>query len=65
MTSTVSLGLCASCVHGQTIESSKGSIFLLCRLSFTQAGFEKYPRLPVVSCSGYQSATGQAGSKPG
>ena len=54
MTSSVSAGLCASCVHGQTIESSKGSTFLLCRLSFTDPRFAKYPQLPVVSCAGYR-----------
>jgi len=54
VTSAVSLGLCASCVHGQTIESSKGSTFLLCRLSFSDPRFEKYPRLPVLSCAGYR-----------
>jgi hypothetical protein len=50
----VSPGLCASCVHAQAIESSKGSTFTLCRLSFTDPRFVKYPRLPVVVCSGYQ-----------
>ena len=48
-------GLCASCVHAQEIESSKGSTFTLCRLSFIDPRVVKYPRLPVVVCSGYQS----------
>ena len=46
-------GLCASCVHAQKIESSKGSTFVLCRLSHTDPRFVRYPRLPVLACDGY------------
>jgi hypothetical protein len=52
----VSPGLCASCTHAQTVASPKGSTFTLCRLSFTDPRFAKYPRLPVLVCSGYQPA---------
>jgi hypothetical protein len=47
-------GLCADCVHARQIESDRGSTFLLCQLSFTDPRFEKYPRLPVLACSGYE-----------
>ena len=47
------LGLCADCRHAQQIKSSKGSLFLLCTLSKTDPRFLKYPRLPVLACSGY------------
>jgi hypothetical protein len=46
-------GLCASCVHAQKIESSKGSTFVLCGLSYTDPRFVRYPRLPVLACDGY------------
>jgi hypothetical protein len=46
-------GLCASCVHTRIIESAKGSRFVLCNLSATDARFPKYPRLPVLRCVGY------------
>ena len=46
-------GLCADCTHAQRVESSHGSVFLLCQLSRTDPGFPKYPRLPVLACSGY------------
>ena len=46
-------GLCASCVHAQKIESSKGSTFVLCCLSYTDPRFVRYPRLPVLACDGY------------
>jgi hypothetical protein len=53
-------GLCASCVHAQTITSSRESVFYLCRLSFTDPRFRKYPPLPVLACSGYQRAESPA-----
>jgi hypothetical protein len=48
-----SLGLCATCTHARPIESPKGSQFLLCKLSQSDPAFPKYPRLPVLTCSGY------------
>jgi len=52
--STDRLGLCADCIHARWIESDKGSRFLQCQLSFTDKSFEKYPRLPVLVCRGYE-----------
>jgi len=46
-------GLCSGCLHARLIASTKGSQFLLCQLSQSDASFPKYPRLPVLSCSGY------------
>ena len=48
-----SVGLCATCTHSRRITSDRGSIFYLCELSKTDPRFPKYPRLPVLSCSGY------------
>ena len=48
------LGLCADCKFARRIASSKGSTFLLCGLSKTDSRFPKYPRLPVLNCTGYQ-----------
>ena len=47
-------GLCARCTHSRQIESARGSKFWLCQLSATDARFPKYPRLPVLSCPGYE-----------
>ncbi len=49
-----SSGLCADCVHSRCVESSRGSVFLLCGLSRSDPRFAKYPPLPVLSCPGYQ-----------
>ena len=35
------------------ITSDRGSTFVQCQLSFSDSRFAKYPRLPVLNCSGY------------
>lgn len=47
-------GLCADCIHALHIESSRGSAFLFCQLSRSDPRFAKYPRLPMLSCPGYE-----------
>ena len=54
-------GLCASCAHAQVVTSSRGSDFYLCRLSFADSRFPRYPPLPVNACAGYQ----RTGEPPG
>ena len=46
-------GLCASCRHAIIIRNDRGSVFVQCGLARTNPAFPKYPRLPVVSCTGY------------
>jgi len=53
-------GLCASCKNVRRIISDRGSRFFLCELSKTDPRFPKYPRLPVLSCSGYIQVTAAA-----
>jgi len=48
------VGLCARCCHVRLIRSDRGAIFYSCQQSETDARFSKYPRLPVLSCSGYE-----------
>jgi hypothetical protein len=50
-------GLCATCVHARRVESARGSEFILCELSAIDPAFPKYPRLPVIECSGYVPKT--------
>jgi hypothetical protein len=47
-------GLCRNCHYARRIESDRGSIFFMCELSFEDSRFVKYPRLPVLACSGYR-----------
>jgi hypothetical protein len=46
-------GLCATCRHLREIVSGKGARFLYCLLSETDERYPKYPRIPVLQCSGY------------
>jgi hypothetical protein len=50
------VGLCADCRNARRVESDRGSIFWRCELSLTDPRFPKYPRLPVLACSGYDGA---------
>ena len=47
-------GLCEHCRHRRDVESAT-SRFVLCTRSFSDPAFPKYPRLPVLSCAGYES----------
>jgi hypothetical protein len=47
-------GLCGDCSHCRRVESSRGSVFVFCELSLSDPSFAKYPRLPVLSCRGYE-----------
>ena len=52
--STSDAGLCPSCRHVTIIVSDRGSVFYRCRLSDTDPAFPRYPRLPVLTCSGWR-----------
>jgi hypothetical protein len=41
-------------VNARIIENKRGSRFYMCELSKVDASFPRYPRLPVVECSGYK-----------
>src|SRR4029079_15110831 len=42
-----------TCAHAAVIRNDRGSTFVRCELSRTDPRFPRYPRLPVVSCVGY------------
>jgi len=50
------VGLCLTCRHMQLITSDRGSRFYRCGKSDVDPNFAKYPRLPVLRCSGYEQA---------
>lgn len=47
------IGLCEHCRHARIVETTR-SVFWMCALSATDARFDKYPRLPVLECDGYE-----------
>jgi hypothetical protein len=59
----VSPGLCGLCVHARVVESGKGSRFYLCRLFAVDPRFPKYPRLPVLECSGFERIESKSGEE--
>ncbi len=48
------IGLCEHCKHSRIIQNPRGSIFYMCELSSTDPRFPKYPRLPVLTCDGFE-----------
>lgn len=56
------VGLCRTCVHAALVRTRR-SVFWRCGLSDTDTRFERYPRLPVLQCSGW-SPRGDAGPAP-
>jgi len=57
------VGLCSVCRHARRVTTPR-SVFWMCRLAATDPRFERYPRLPVESCEGYEPGTPEEGSKP-
>jgi hypothetical protein len=61
------VGLCATCRHARTVPSRR-TVYWLCRLAATDPRFERYPRLPVTRCDGYEPgapAEGEEGEAEG
>lgn len=46
-------GLCAGCVHAAVVRSRR-SRYLRCALSDMDPAFPRYPRLPVLTCRGFE-----------
>jgi hypothetical protein len=56
-------GLCPSYTHMFRVETPRGSVFIMCKLSNTDASFAKYPSVPVLECPGYRPKTEKKRSK--
>lgn len=46
-------GLCDRCVHVKRVRTPR-SEFLLCERSKLDPAYPRYPRLPVLSCPGFE-----------
>jgi hypothetical protein len=57
-------GLCDRCLHQRLVPNSRGSVFSLCERSRTDPAFRRYPRIPVLRCSGFEPAPGSGGGAP-
>ena len=47
-------GLCDTCAFHQEVRNTRGSSFSLCTRSREDPAYPRYPRLPVLSCAGYE-----------
>ncbi len=47
-------GLCDTCRHQQLVPNTRGSVFSLCTRSRHDPAYPRYPRLPVLTCPGYE-----------
>lgn len=54
MSSRPVAGLCSDCFHTELVRSDRGMIFYRCQLAGIDSKFPKYPRLPVITCTGYK-----------
>ena len=50
---TADAGLCGSCRWAERVPTRRGSAFLKCGRSAEDPSFVRYPRLPVLRCTGY------------
>jgi hypothetical protein len=57
-TSRPAAGLCDRCLHQRLVPNTRGSVFSLCERSRVDPAFPRYPRLPVLSCSGFEPGPG-------
>lgn len=57
-------GLCARCRHCRRIVSDRGSVFYLCRRAAQEPEYPKYPRLPVLTCRGFEPESPAASAPP-
>jgi hypothetical protein len=48
------VGLCDSCRHQRVVRNTRGSSFSLCQRSKDDDRYPRYPRLPVMTCPGYE-----------
>jgi hypothetical protein len=47
-------GLCDHCRWQRVVRNTRGSVFSLCEKAKVDPRFAKYPRLPVLRCSGFE-----------
>jgi hypothetical protein len=56
------IGLCERCRHARVVETPR-SVFWMCALAAADPRFDKYPRLPILKCTGFEE--GVPGTPPG
>ena len=49
-------GLCGTCMHASVKGTNRGTAYLRCTRAAWDDSLDKYPRLPVTGCVGFESA---------
>ncbi|HEY2955663.1 MAG TPA: hypothetical protein VGK89_10495 [Candidatus Eisenbacteria bacterium] len=57
------VGLCLGCRHARRVPTPRAT-YWLCELAASDPRFERYPRLPMRSCPGYEPRA-EGGEAPG
>jgi hypothetical protein len=60
MTAEPPPGLCGDCRRARILTSSGGAAYYQCLKAETDPRYEKWPRLPVLSCAGHEAGEGEA-----
>lgn len=58
-----SVGLCTRCRHAQSRANARGSRFWQCTRADPELELPRYPRLPVLSCVGFEEDAETASSE--
>ena len=53
------IGLCDACRWQRLVHNTRGSTFSLCERAKVDDRFPKYPRIPVLTCPGYEARAGE------
>ena len=54
MTDDAAVGLCASCRYARVQMTARGARYWRCLRAETDERFVRYPRLPVLTCPGWE-----------
>lgn len=48
-------GLCRECAHARRVVTRRGASFYRCGRADGEPQYARYPRLPVLSCDGFEA----------
>lgn len=57
------VGLCRRCTYARQVPAGH-TLYWMCERSLTDPAYAKYPRLPMLSCPGYEPRTDEPERPP-
>jgi hypothetical protein len=58
-------GLCGACRHASVKGTNRGTAYLRCTRAAWDDSLDKYPRLPVIGCVGFEPPDDEDGTSAG